>query len=75
VYFLAVLFDDDGAAGGPGICGEDDSVSELASDDGGSCFFMGHGLDDIFILEHLVSESVRAYLWVLEKSKPPICYA
>ena len=55
VYFLAVLFNNDGSSGGSGIGGKDDSVSKFASDDGGSCFFMGHGLDDIFILKHLVS--------------------
>ena len=74
VYFLAVLFNDDGSSGGPGIGSKDDSVSKFASDNGGSCFFMGHGLDDIFVLKHLVSGYVRSYLWVLVKSKPPICY-
>ena len=54
--FLTVLLDDNGAASGSGIGGEDDSISVLAAYNGGSCFFMGHGLDDIFFLEHVVSE-------------------
>lgn len=73
--FLAVLFDHNGSSCGSGVSSKNNSISVLAADDGGACFFMGDGLDDVFILEHLVSESKRAYLWERVKSKPPICWA
>lgn len=56
VNLLAVLFDDDGSSGGSGISGDDDSISILDSDDGGACFFVGDGLDNVLVLKQLVPE-------------------
>ena len=54
--FLTVFLNDNGSTGSSGIGSKDDSISVLAAYDGGSCFFMGHGLNDIFFLKHVVSE-------------------
>lgn len=73
VDFLAILFDDNGSTCGTSISSQDDSIFVLASDDGGACFFMRSWVDDVFILEHLISAWKWSYLWVSAKSKPPIC--
>ena len=43
VDFLAVLFDHNGTSCGSGVSSKNDSISILAADDGGACFFMGDG--------------------------------
>ena len=71
--FLTIFLDDSRSSGGSSISGEDDSISEFAADNGGTCFFVGHRLNEVLILNHLVSDYEEIYLCVLVKSKPPIC--
>ena len=56
VYFLTVFLYNNGASGSSGIGSKDNSTIILDSDNSGSCFFMGDGLDDFFFDEELVSE-------------------
>ena len=74
VDFLAILFDHNWSTCSTSISSKDDSISVLAADDSGACFFMRSWVDDVFILEHLISEWKKSYLWVSAKSKPPICW-
>ena len=74
VDLLAVLLNDDGATGGPGVGCQHHSVPELDPHDGGAGLFVGDGLD-VFAVEQFVSECGGRYLWVRLKSKPPICSA
>ena len=59
VDFLAVLFDNNRAAGGSGVSSQDDPVVELASHNGGTSLLMGDGVDNFLFEEDFVSTMVK----------------
>lgn len=47
---FAVLFDYYGSSSGSGIGCDDYSISKLDANDGGACFFVGDGFNDVLVL-------------------------